>query len=112
MAQAGISFMIAKASEVIEDETYKRNVAGAMANGIIPFPYHFLSHDRPARLQADLFLSVINYKPGMGLGIPCVDVEPDPLSKKALFHRGGAYGTSWPADHMVRLLDDFLTYVH
>ena len=35
-----------------------------------------------------------------------------PSSRNALRNRaGGAYGTSYPADHMVRLLDDFLTYM-
>ena len=114
VAWAGIAFAIPKASEGagFTDPYFVRNVQRARAVGILCGAYHFLSHDLPARTQADHFLEVLSTVGRPGLLLPAVDVEPDPSSSKALRNRaGGAYGTSYHADHMVRLLDDFLTYM-
>src|ERR1700704_4796393 len=62
VAGAGIAFAIPKASEGtgFTDPYFVRNVQGARAAGILCGAYHFLSHDLPARTQADHFLEVLS----------------------------------------------------
>jgi GH25 family lysozyme M1 (1,4-beta-N-acetylmuramidase) len=114
VAAAGVKWAAVKATEGngYTDNFYRANVTGARANGILVMPYHFLSHDIDAKSQAEHFLKVIDRAHNPDLLLPALDVEPDPSSSHALFNKAGAYGTIWPGDHMVRLVDDFQTYMH
>ena len=114
LAAAGIKWAAVKASEgsSYSDPNYRRNLGGARTAGVLVMPYHFLSHDIPAKDQADHFLQVIDRQNNTDLLLPAVDVEPDPASSHALKNKhGGAYGTGYTPAYMVKLLDDFLTYV-
>lgn len=113
MAAAGIKWAAVKIGEgaSFNDPNYQRNLAGARAHGILVMPYWFLSHDVPAAVQAERLLRLMDRAHNKDLLLPAVDIEPDPLSSHVLRNRSGAYGTSWPADHMVKLTDDFLSFV-
>lgn len=94
------------------DPAYQRNLAGCRAYGILPMPYFFLAHDYPAAQQAAHLLRLLDREHNKDVLLPALDIEPDPLSKRALFSRsGGCYGTSYPASYLVKLTDDVLTYV-
>jgi lysozyme len=114
MRAAGIELAFPKLTEGngYVDDQFSHNVAGCRQAGILIAPYHFLSHDIPAKAQADHFLKHLDRHHNPDFLLPAVDVEPDPASLKAIRNKaGGAVGTLWPPSYMVKLLDDFLTYV-
>ncbi len=94
------------------DPAYRTNIAGCRQNGILIMPYFFLAHDNPAEDQAAELLALLDRPNNSDLLLPALDVEPDPNSTHALFSRtGGCYGTSYTPAHMVKLVDDVLTFV-
>lgn len=112
-AAAGVIWAVIKIGQGngFVDPYYRRNVDGARNAGILPMPYFFLAHDYPAAQQAEQLLRLLDRAHNPDLLLPALDIEPDPLSKRALSNRYGAYGTSYPASYMVKLTDDFLTFV-
>jgi lysozyme len=75
VAAAGKSFAIAKATEGIgyRDDQYRRNKAGAMANGIKFGAYHFARPENNPVREADWFVDNADYEHGML--IPTLDLE-------------------------------------
>ena len=75
VAAAGKSFAIAKATEGIgyRDDTYTRNQAQAMANGLKFGAYHFARPENDPVREADWFVDNANYQRGMI--IPTLDLE-------------------------------------
>ena len=75
VAAAGKSFAIAKATEGVgyRDDTYARNKAGAMANGIKFGAYHFARPENNPVREADWFVDNAAYEHGMI--VPTLDLE-------------------------------------
>jgi GH25 family lysozyme M1 (1,4-beta-N-acetylmuramidase) len=75
VAAAGKTFAIAKATEGVgyKDDTYNRNQAQAMANGLKFGAYHFARPENNAVREADWFVDNSNYQRGMI--IPTLDLE-------------------------------------
>jgi GH25 family lysozyme M1 (1,4-beta-N-acetylmuramidase) len=75
VAAAGKSFAIAKATEGVgyKDDTYARNKAQAMANGLKFGAYHFARPENNAVREADWFVDNADYEHGML--IPTLDLE-------------------------------------
>jgi GH25 family lysozyme M1 (1,4-beta-N-acetylmuramidase) len=72
---SGRSFAIAKASEGInfKDDTYDRNKAGAMAQGMLFGAYHFAQPGNDPVQEADWFVAKAAYMHGML--VPTLDLE-------------------------------------
>jgi GH25 family lysozyme M1 (1,4-beta-N-acetylmuramidase) len=75
VAAAGKSFAIAKATEGVgyKDDTYARNKAQAMANGLKFGAYHFARPENNPVREADWFVDNADYEHGML--IPTLDLE-------------------------------------
>ena len=75
VAAAGKSFAIAKATEGVgyRDDTYARNKAGAMSNGLKFGAYHFARPENDPIREADWFVDNADYEQGML--IPTLDLE-------------------------------------
>ena len=75
VAAAGKSFAIAKATEGVgyRDDTYARNKAGAMSNGLKFGAYHFARPENDPVREADWFVDNAAYEQGML--IPTLDLE-------------------------------------
>ncbi|MBN3518967.1 hypothetical protein JYB62_03050 [Algoriphagus lutimaris] len=67
--EAKITFVYDKASEgkTFKDPDYAENKIGAHQNGLAHGSYHFFTSDADALEQAELFVNIIDYGPGICL---------------------------------------------
>ena len=75
LAGQGVDFAFIKATEgsLLQDKQFADNWSGALAAGVRPGAYHFLSYDSPGQTQADNFISAVPVTEGALP--PVVDIE-------------------------------------